>query len=245
MTPRHVVRAGRGAALTTVACVLVFVPAAAAPATPRIAPQQEIVTLLAAHGVRTQPDAKAPFVASVAARRPITRTRTVLPVRAQRTDARGRRWLRVRLPGRTVTRRSPRWGWISATNTRRSSTGWHIVVDVRARRVVVHRDGRKVHSYRAIVGAAATPTPTGEHFVEENVRLPAHRVGAPFALATSARSAVIQEFDGGPGQIAVHGLQNIGGELGTAASHGCIRLSDAAITRLAAQIRPGVPLTIR
>ena len=68
--------------------------------------------------------------------------------------------------------------------------------------------------------------------------------GGPFALATSARSAVLQEFEGGPGQIAMHGTNGLSGALGTAASHGCIRLSTGAITWLARRIGAGVPLTI-
>ena len=38
--------------------------------------------------------------------------------------------------------------------------------------------------------------------------------GAPFALALSARSNVLQEFEGGPGQIAIHGVANLGGTPG-------------------------------
>ena len=104
--------------------------------------------------------------------------------------------------------------------------------------------GQKLRTYRAIVGKRSTPTPTGEFFVEENVRLPGGRPGAPFALATSARSKVFQEFEGGPGQIALHGLTNVGGALGTAVSHGCVRLANRSITWLAKRIRPGDPVTI-
>jgi lipoprotein-anchoring transpeptidase ErfK/SrfK len=70
------------------------------------------------------------------------------------------------------------------------------------------------------------------------------QAGGPFALATSARSNVLQEFDGGPGQIALHGTNGLPGALGTAASHGCIRLSTGAITWLARRIGAGVPLTV-
>ena len=69
-------------------------------------------------------------------------------------------------------------------------------------------------------------------------------VGAPFALALSARSNVFQEFDGGPGQIALHGLANVGGILGTAVSHGCVRLDNDAMRWLVIRIGPGVPVTI-
>jgi hypothetical protein len=184
-------------------------------------------------------------VGSVSGSRPLTGERTVLPLLAQATGTRGGRWLRVRLPGRTLgSRPPPLTGWIRASNTLRSFTRWHIFVRLRARRVDVYRDGRRLRSYQAIVGKPSTPTPTGQYFVEENVRMPPSAAGAPFALATSDRSHVLQEFDGGPGQIALHGLDHLGGQLGTAASHGCIRLADSAITWLAARIDPGVPVTI-
>lgn len=235
-------------ALATVAC-LVLVATCAHPAratgAPPIATRQETVALLATHSARNQPRVDGRLVASVTARRPITGERTVLPVLAQAIDEHGRSWLRVRLPGRALGGKPPpRAGWINASNTLRSTTAWHIVVDASARRVAVYRDGQRLRSYRAIVGKRSTPTPPGQYFVEENLQLPADHPGAPFALATSARSSVLQEFEGGPGQIALHGLDNIGGQLGTAVSHGCIRLADNAITWLAARIEPGVPVTI-
>ena len=91
---------------------------------------------------------------------------------------------------------------------------------------------------------AATPTPRGKYFVEENVLLKGGQVGGPYALALSARSYVFQEFAGGPGQIAIHGVWNVGGTMGTAASHGCVRLDTASISWLGERIGPGVPVTI-
>lgn len=76
------------------------------------------------------------------------------------------------------------------------------------------------------------------------MELDRYDVGAPYALALSARSEVLQEFAGGPGQIAIHGTNNVGGVLGSAASHGCVRLDTKAISWLAARIGPGVPVTI-
>lgn len=94
------------------------------------------------------------------------------------------------------------------------------------------------------MGKASTPTPQGEFFVEEAVQLRPGDPGAPFALALSARSNVLQQFDGGPGQIALHGLANIGGILGSAVSHGCVRLAADAMRWLVVRIGPGVPVTI-
>jgi hypothetical protein len=64
-------------------------------------------------------------------------------------------------------------------------------------------------------------------------------------LATSARSGVFQEFDGGPGQIALHGTGNLSGALGTASSHGCVRLAPQAIAWLASRVGAGVPVSIQ
>jgi Ice-binding-like len=49
--------------------------------------------------------------------------------------------------------------------------------------------------------------PSGHHLP---VHLGPYAPGGPYALATSDRSDVLQEFDGGPGQIALHGLDNLG-----------------------------------
>jgi lipoprotein-anchoring transpeptidase ErfK/SrfK len=94
------------------------------------------------------------------------------------------------------------------------------------------------------VGKPSTPTPTGRFFVEETVQMAPGHPGGPFALALSARSNTLREFEGGPGQIALHGRNNLGGMLGTAASHGCVRLATASIDWLAARIGPGTPTTI-
>ena len=169
----------------------------------------------------------------------------MLPVIDHSTDLQARAWLQVRLPGRALGgAKPPPTGWILAAATHSSTTPWQIVIDLRARRVVVYNKGNRVHVERAIVGAPSTPTPPGEYFVEENVNLSAGHPGAPFALALSARSSVFQEFDGGPGQVAIHGIRNIGGTLGTAVSHGCVRLGDGGIAWMARRIAPGVPVSI-
>ena len=127
---------------------------------------------------------------------------------------------------------------------RSRSTAWHITLDISERRVRVYRDGSVERRFRAVVGNPSTPTPRGRFFIEETVALSSTDFGGPFALAASARSPVLQEFAGGPGQIALHGTDNLAGALGTAVSHGCIRLSTSAITWLARRIGGGVPLTI-
>jgi lipoprotein-anchoring transpeptidase ErfK/SrfK len=214
--------------------------AGAAPHTARVQATQELAVLLTAHGAHRAPNARSPQSALVPARRPITGEQTTLPVIARSIGAGGVRWLDVMLPGRP----DGATGWIAQQDTRPLVTPWRIVVDLAARRVSVYSNGRMARSFQAVVGKPSTPTPTGQFFVEETVQMQAGEAGGPFALALSARSNVLQEFEGGPGQIGIHGRDNLGGTLGTAASHGCVRVATASIDWLAARIGPGTPVTI-
>jgi L,D-transpeptidase catalytic domain len=214
-------------------------PALAPPALAAGAPEsQDLVVLRGDHVARRAPNRQAEVIETVAARRPLTRIRTVLPVLGE--AGRGDGWLRVELPGRP----NGHTGWIAAKRTRAASTPWRIRVALVPRRVIVFNAGRIVRRFAAIVGKPSTPTPRGSFFVEEPLRLSSYESGAPFALATSARSDALQEFDGGPGQIALHGTGSLSGHLGTAVSHGCVRLGRAAITWLARRIGAGVPVSI-
>jgi lipoprotein-anchoring transpeptidase ErfK/SrfK len=212
-------------------------PAAAAPAVPA---SQQLVTLLQDHVARTAPDDAAAQIESVDARRPLTHVRTVLPVLDSALSAAGDTWLEVRLPGRP----NEHSGWIRADKTRSTATGWRIKLDLSSRRITVYRDGRSVRRFLAVIGTAKTPTPRGDFFIEEAVALSSSDAGGPFALAASARSTVLQEFAGGPGQIALHGTNRLPDALGTAASHGCVRIAPRAIRWLAGRVGAGVPFTI-
>lgn len=201
---------------------------------------QQLAQLLSGHAAHSAPAAGSRRVAFIRDRRPITGEQTTLPVIGHSTAPDARVWLKVMLPGRP----DGSTGWIAKEGTRELVTGWRILVDLGARRVTVYRDGRKARDFQAVVGKPSTPTPTGQFFVEETVQLAPGEADGPFALALSARSNVLQEFEGGPGQIGIHGRQGLGGALGRAESHGCIRLATASIDWLAARIGPGTPVKI-
>jgi len=228
-----------GVALAATAAGSAFAAAAGAGAM-RVPASQALVSLQNDHAARSAPSMSARLIETVSAKRPLTGVQTVLPVIGRRRDSAGRPWVRVRLPGRPLGHT----GWIAAANTRRDTTEWHVVVSLGARQVVVYRDGLVQRRFSAVVGKPATPTPRGRFFVEEAVALAGADAGAPFALASSARSQVLQLFEGGPGQIAVHGTGNLSAPLGTAASHGCVRISPRAISWMASRIGGGVPMTI-
>jgi hypothetical protein len=205
-----------------------------------VKPTQELVTLLRSHEALLKPFAGSASLGRVQDRRPITEGRTMLPVLGHKRSSDGRRWLHVGIPGRP----NGRTGWISQSSTVLTITYWHVVVSTSSRRVTVYRQGKRVRVFSAVVGKPSTPTPLGNFFVEESIKLPPGGIGGPYALALSARSTVLQEFDGGPGQIALHGLMNVGGTLGTAASHGCVRLDNGAMSWLVRRVGPGAPVTI-
>jgi lipoprotein-anchoring transpeptidase ErfK/SrfK len=196
---------------------------------------QRLVVVLARQAARTAPNLSAPAIGAVAAKTALTRIGTVLPVLRTAPG-----WVEVALPGRP----NGHSGWIRSASTRATNTPWRLTVDLSQRRVTVYDLGRAVQTFSAVIGKPSTPTPVGRFFVEEPVRLGSSGVGGPYALALSARSNVLQEFDGGPGQIAIHGRDNIGGTLGAAESHGCIRLADSAIIWLAGRVGAGTPVTI-
>lgn len=217
------------------AVALVAVPQAL-PASP---PAQRLVTLERSQRVYAKPGV--PTSEIVAAQRPLTRQRTVLPVTGAARGKVGKRWLRVLLPGRPNSHQ----GWIQQTAVKLSWTPWRVVVDTARRRLTIFHRGRPMRTFPAVVGKPSTPTPRGHFFVEEAIALPSYAAGEPYAFALSARSNVFQEFDGGPGQIAMHGIYGIGGVPGTAVSHGCIRLDSSTLRWMVARFGPGTPVTIR
>jgi lipoprotein-anchoring transpeptidase ErfK/SrfK len=227
-----------------VVALLAAATAATAAVSPARAPQvpasQQVAVLNNDTEAFLKPSRSSGSAGEVNEVRPITGERTVLPVVAQTTDGHGVVWLDVLLPGRPDSHT----GWIERTSVTVTATDWQIVVNLGTRQVMVFESGHIVATFLAVVGKPSTPTPTGHFFVEETVPLGPTASGAPFALALSARSNALAEFDGGPGQVALHGIANIGGTPGTAVSHGCVRLDTADITWLGLHISSGVPVTI-
>jgi len=227
--------------LTAAAAVLALLGAVPASAgTGAVARVQRLAQVMTPHGVRTRPDGHAPVVEMVQPRRPITNERTILPVLGHQRGKQGVMWLKVLLPGRP----NGHTGWIKKPGTVGATTRWSIVIHLSRERVDVFHNGRPAKSFRAVIGKPSTPTPQGRFFVEEWLQITPGYPGGPFALALSARSNVFQEFEGGPGQIALHGVYRIGGTPGTAVSHGCVRLDTPAMAWLGKHIHGGVPVKI-
>ena len=149
-------------------------------------------------------------------------------------------WYRVELPafpnGRT--------GWVAAGSVRAFAVRARIVVDLSTRRLVAYRGGKPVFRARVTVGSPRTPTPTGRYFVNERFLL--NDPNGPFgvaALGISGHSDVLRNWaQGGP--IALHGTDEPGA-IGSAASHGCIRLANNDMRTLFSLTPAGTPVDIR
>jgi lipoprotein-anchoring transpeptidase ErfK/SrfK len=111
--------------------------------------------------------------------------------------------------------------------------------------MTVYKAGQVVQTEKVAIGQDRYPTPTGLFFIRELAR-PANAKGAygPYAFGLSAYSNVLTQFGRGDGQVGIHGT-NQPGALGTKASHGCIRVANAGITKLAKSLPQGVPVDIR
>ena len=154
-------------------------------------------------------------------------------------DARGRVWVKVRIPGRPNGRR----GWVpyAALDPLRV-VRTRLVVDRRRLRATLFRAGRAIWRSRIGVGAPATPTPRGSFYVRERLRVRAGTMYGPWAFGTSAYS-VLSDWPRG-GVVGIHGTDRpdlIPGR----PSHGCVRVPNPAIRRLARLMPVGTPVRIR
>ena len=136
-------------------------------------------------------------------------------------------------------------GWIRADRAELAHTAQRIVVDLSDRTVTLQRDGRNVLRARVIVGARATPTPTGLFAVDAPVDLPGGSELGRRILAITAYSRKLARYQGGIPQIAFHEYEQLGAPLGVAASHGCIRMSRATLRALRRSVPRGTPVLIR
>jgi lipoprotein-anchoring transpeptidase ErfK/SrfK len=121
---------------------------------------------------------------------------------------------------------------------------YRIVVHLGKHRLDVFNGEQRVLRKPVGIGTEATPTPKGRYYVTQLYE-PPNPGGAygPFAYALSGFSEVLETFQGGDPIIGIHGT-NRPDLVGQDVSHGCIRLRNAAVTRLAAMLPLGTPVEI-
>ena len=147
------------------------------------------------------------------------------------------RWLQVRVPGRP----NGRTGWVRVGDLEPLRlVRTQLIVDRRRLRATLRNNGRVVWQAPVGVGARSTPTPAGRFYVRERIRAGGGIYG-PWAFGTSAYSA-LSDWPGG-GVVGIHGT-NQPGLIPGRPSHGCIRVKNPAIVRLARLMPVGTPVLV-
>jgi hypothetical protein len=163
----------------------------------------------------------------------------VYVVLARYTDAKGRQWLKVRLPMRP----NGRTGWVprGALGSLRTVTTF-LRVNKRTLRATLFRGGKRVWQAPVGVGKRGTETPGGRFYIRERLKVPSRgSLYGPLAFGTSAYSK-LTDWPGG-GVVGIHGTnepQLIPGR----PSHGCVRLRNRDIVRLGKLMPIGTPVRI-
>jgi hypothetical protein len=186
--------------------------------------------------VRAQPSEDARRVEVLTQFRRDFRPRVVLTL-GSRHDAEGKpTWYKLSLVGRP----NGRTGWVPAESVEVKPVRGEILIDRSARRLEFRAAGRVKLRTTVAVGAPGMPTPLGVFYVVAKFKPTAPFLGA-FAFETSAYSS-LTDWPGG-GVVGLHGTNNPS-LLGQAVSHGCVRLSNAAILTLNRLAPVGTPIRI-
>jgi lipoprotein-anchoring transpeptidase ErfK/SrfK len=149
-------------------------------------------------------------------------------------------WLQVLLPVRPNGTR----GWIRAADVGLSQHDYRVRIELSGHRITVWRGAQVVDQEPIGVGRGNTPTPGGDYYITELLEQPnPNGPYGPYAYGLSGYSEVLKTFAGADGVIGLHGTNDPSG-LGHDVSHGCIRMSNAGITKLAHMLPLGTPVTI-
>ncbi|HEY5662143.1 MAG TPA: L,D-transpeptidase [Gaiellaceae bacterium] len=151
------------------------------------------------------------------------------------------KWIHVYLP----TRPNGSLGWIRSRAVEMYDNRYRVVVHLRAHRLQLWSNRRLLTTYPIATGTPSTPTPRGLFYIVELLQ-PDNPGGSygPYSFGLSAHSNVLQTFAGGDGRVGLHGT-NEPGLIGSSVSHGCIRLRNAAVRRLARILPLGTPVYVR
>jgi L,D-transpeptidase catalytic domain len=150
-------------------------------------------------------------------------------------------WLQIRVPARP----NGRTGWVreeQLSNLKTIQT--HLTIDRRKLKATLKKNGKTIWTSRVGVGRPGLETPAGRFWIRERLsNLGGSAVYGPWAFGTSAYSDKLTDWPGG-GVVGIHGTNQpelIPGR----PSHGCVRVPNARINRLAKLMPIGTPLLIK
>jgi hypothetical protein len=154
-------------------------------------------------------------------------------------DSKDRVWVQIRIPKRPNGKK----GWVP----REALSDFKVVrtklvINRKTLRSTLYKKGKTIWSSRIGVGKASTPTPAGRFWIREKIRNLGGGAYGPWAFGTSAYSR-LSDWPGG-GVVGIHGTNEphlIPGR----PSHGCVRVPNAKVVRLAKLLPVGTPLQIK
>lgn len=160
----------------------------------------------------------------------------VFLVEEQRDDG----WVEVLLPERP----NGTTGWVRADDFTFSTNSYRITVELGAHHLTVYRGDDVILEDTVAIGKQETPTPPGKYYIRVLLESPdPDSVYGRYAYGLSAHSDVLYEFNGGDGEIGIHG-NNDSSVLGKSVSAGCVRMSNEGIEELTKILPLGTPVEI-
>lgn len=130
-----------------------------------------------------------------------------------------------------------------------------VKIDTKTSMLTVHEDGKLIAAYPVTIGSEQTESPIGDWKVRGVAKLPDYRHDEAL-LKKGERSDTFHILPPGPNNpvgvvwialnkkgIGLHGTSDPD-SIGRSASHGCVRLANWDVIRLAEKIKAGVPVAI-
>jgi len=127
-----------------------------------------------------------------------------------------------------------------------------VTVSTSERKARLFRRGKFVKAYTVAIGSAEFPTPQGQFVVQSMQKNPAWNVpNSAWAGSLAGQSIpggdpsnpLVARWIGFNGSVGFHGTAS-SGSLGSAASHGCIRMAPSDVIDLFERVRPGTPVLV-
>jgi L,D-transpeptidase catalytic domain len=210
--------------------------AVALPAQARAADGPRFLLVSAPHGATVRSSPGGATVAHLPAATPLGAPTWLWVLRTTTNHNWGRVVLPLKPNGRT--------GWINLHGLRTVHTSTWIRASLHDRRIWLMHGSRPLASFSAAIGAVTTPTPAGRFSVTDS--LATGDPSGPFgwyAFGLSGHQPHLPPGWSGGDQLAIHGT-NDPASIGTAASHGCLRVSPQALARLRPALHLGTPVVI-
>lgn len=135
-------------------------------------------------------------------------------------------------------------GWVKADDVKIAATDYRMELDLSTFHLKVFKGADLFVETDVVIGKDSTPTPLGHFFVTEKIKNSTDSgVYGAWILPTNGYSEVLDTFDGGLPQIALHGT-NRPDLVGTKASNGCVRIPNDVVVKIAEAIPAGTPIDI-